>query len=426
MGTLNYFRHYLPGYMHHSCILQQLLKTSVKFKWTSVHQDALEKIKLSLKNVPVMAYPDQSPTAGSMILTTDGSKLAAAGFLSQESSDGKTEVLLGCFGRSLRPNERNWPIGEIEIMGVIIALQKYRHLLIGRKVKIRSDSKMVRYLQKLKISPSSRHCRWINKLGALIDAETTTFEFISGKSNILADYLSRRSYPRGDEITDEERDLLDDELISTLSMFSESFADILDEYVDNKESFFQNYFQEESKTNEGSLARRFKACDKLAERKLQKQERLFINNTATNDHQEFQPEPSLCLTIEYESSIGDQKSEWQNNQFVSPLFFQNSLSTYEAVKDKQIWRKLHDADPIDPGDQNQDQNDLFDLSLFFETDQINIATKRTDEIISSAPLNGNETGSAEATVSSETETTPKLMNDSDAEVINMVNLYFYH
>ena len=195
LGGCQYFANFLPGYHHDVSTLLELLKTTAKYRWTLRHEEALNRIKESLKNVPTLAFPDEDKMAGPMVLTCDASTVAVAGFLSQYTRDRQKEVLLGCFGRSLRPNERNWAINELELLSVIIGLQKYRHLLIGRNVIIRSDSKMVKFVKQMKITPSARHCRWLLNLSPLIDVETTTFDFISGKNNLLADYLSRKSYP---------------------------------------------------------------------------------------------------------------------------------------------------------------------------------------------------------------------------------------
>src|SRR6266516_6296617 len=197
LGSCSFFRTYLPGFCHSAGVLQELLKSTVKFRWQARHDEALEQIKDSLKHVPVLAYPDQGPQAGALILTTDSSLVAAAGFLSQVSSETGEEVLLGCYGRSLRPNEKKFYPGELEILAVILGIEKYKHLLLGRRLIIRSDSKMVRYLQQMKISPNSRHCRWILGLSSIIDAQSTSFEYVTGKTNLLADYLSRKNIPCG-------------------------------------------------------------------------------------------------------------------------------------------------------------------------------------------------------------------------------------
>ena len=188
LDLFSFYRSYLPGFAHKASILQDLLKSHVRFKWDNEHENALQSIRKSLKNVPVLGYPDASPQASPFILTTDASMCACAGVLSQRSKDGLTESLIGSFGRTLRPNERKFPIGELEILAVILGLDKFRHLLIGKKVIIRSDSRMVQYLKNIKTSPYARHCRWALKLSPLIDCDSTSFEYVKGSQNQVADY----------------------------------------------------------------------------------------------------------------------------------------------------------------------------------------------------------------------------------------------
>src|SRR6266516_396306 len=200
LGGLGFFRSFLPGFPYQATILQQLLKSTVKFRWNEKHAEALKQIKESLKNVAILGFPDQTAGAGAMVLQTDATLIAVGGFISQESRDGQSETLLACYGRSLRENERKWAIGEIEILSVLIGLEKFRHLLIGRRVVIKSDSKMVRYLNQIKLGPSARQTRWLIALAPLLNSSLTSFHHVTGKSNVLADYLSRRSYPEVQEI----------------------------------------------------------------------------------------------------------------------------------------------------------------------------------------------------------------------------------
>jgi len=113
-------------------------------------------------------------------------------------------------------------------------------------VIIRSDSRMVRYLKQIKTSPNNRHCRWAMHMSALIDSDSTTFEFVPGHKNLVADHLSRQTYDNED-ISDAEKDLLDDNLIALIS-----------DYFDNKEDFCEKHFENENVKRERTIWRSMK------------------------------------------------------------------------------------------------------------------------------------------------------------------------
>src|SRR6266516_37175 len=257
LGSCSYFRKHLIGYCHEAAILQELLKSTVKFRWTSRYADALARIVESLRSVPTLAFPDEGPDSGPMILTTDASTLACGGFLMQASKDRSSEVLLACYGRSLRENERKWNISELETLSVLIGLEKFRHLLLGKHLIIRSDSRMVRYIKQMKINPSSRQNRWLTQLAPILEVDTTTFEFVPGKMNLLADYLSRKqNYPQGDDISDAEKELIDDELMAISPKFSEEFYHAISEYKESKTKFYRHLFLPSPQTSARHLYRK--------------------------------------------------------------------------------------------------------------------------------------------------------------------------
>jgi len=127
------------------------------------------------------------------------------------------------------------------MLSVILGLEKYHHLLIGKKLIIRSDSKMVQYLQKMKTSPQSRCCRWALKLSSIIDSENITFEFLPGHKNLVADQLSHQTY-EDIPISESEKDLLDDELIALMT-----------EYFDDKGTFTGKHFDSETVKPDSSV-----------------------------------------------------------------------------------------------------------------------------------------------------------------------------
>src|SRR5207245_4596026 len=118
--------------------LLELLKKGVWYVCTNEHEKGFIRIKEKLKTLPTLAYIDEEEGSPPLILQTDASNTAIAGVLSQKSRDGSAEKLIACYGRNLKPNEANWTIGEKEILAMVAAVVKFRHLIVAKKLIVRS------------------------------------------------------------------------------------------------------------------------------------------------------------------------------------------------------------------------------------------------------------------------------------------------
>ena len=194
--------------------LQDLLKKYSRWQWTSTHEEAFQKLKEQLKNVEVLAYLDESEEAGPLIVQTDSSDKAIGYTISQQSKDGSSEKLLGCYGRTLRNNEKNWTIAERECLGLLTAIIRNRHLLEGKPVIVRTDNITARYLQNIKSATTPRLIRWSIALDTLL--QNAKFEHVKGALNIVPDALSRQTYTEEPILTQEEREIIDEEIAVNL------------------------------------------------------------------------------------------------------------------------------------------------------------------------------------------------------------------
>jgi len=77
------------------------------------------------------------------------------------------------------------------MLGVVEALNKYRHFLLGRHFIIKSDHLSLRFINSLKDSSVGRLFRWS------LQIQGFDFEwiYIKGSLHTVADSLSRRDYP---------------------------------------------------------------------------------------------------------------------------------------------------------------------------------------------------------------------------------------
>lgn len=89
--------------------------------------------------------------------------------------------------RKFSPAEINYPVHERELLGLLDALRKWRHLLHGNKILAHTDHKSIIYLFS-QPNLSGRQARWILEL-AEFDLD---IKYKAGSTNIVADTLSRR------------------------------------------------------------------------------------------------------------------------------------------------------------------------------------------------------------------------------------------
>ena len=48
--------------------------------------------------------------------------------------------------RQLKPHEKNYPVHDLELTAVVLALKLWRHYLFGEKCKIYTDHKSLKYI----------------------------------------------------------------------------------------------------------------------------------------------------------------------------------------------------------------------------------------------------------------------------------------
>lgn len=160
-----------------------MTKKNVEFIWTDECERAFNELKTKLSSNPVLAYPDFNKP---FKVTVDASHLACGAVLSQDH-DGKDRPIM-YISRTFKKCESNKAIIEKELLAIHFALTVLRPYLYGKKFTVFSDHKPLIYLYKMK-SPSSKLTR------IRLDLEEYNFDIvhISGKSNVVADALSRIS-----------------------------------------------------------------------------------------------------------------------------------------------------------------------------------------------------------------------------------------
>ena len=124
-----------------------------------------------------------------IIVTTDASKTGLGITLLQKQSDGEIKPI--AFGsRYLNDSEKNYSIGELELLAVVWGLTKFRFYLYGKKVFLYTDHQALEPLIKrnrCKRQYSARLTRWLDRLAHFDIA----IQHIAGSNLKFTGFLSR-------------------------------------------------------------------------------------------------------------------------------------------------------------------------------------------------------------------------------------------
>lgn len=177
----NYYRRFIKNFSGITKPITNLSRKNVEFNWTEECQNSFDTLRKCFLEAPLLAYPDFTKK---FKVTVDASHIACGAVLSQEHGDIDRPILF--LSRTFKKGEANKPIIEKELLAIHFALQTLRPYLYGTQFTVYSDHKPLIYLYKLK-SPSSKLTR------IRLDLEEFSFDVvhISGKSNVVADALSR-------------------------------------------------------------------------------------------------------------------------------------------------------------------------------------------------------------------------------------------
>lgn len=159
LGLTSYYRKFIKDYSKIAKPLFDLTKKEKTFNWEEACETAFKDLKLKLITAPILAYPRAE--GSEFILDTDASAYAIGAVLSQVQ-DGKERVI--AYGsRSLDKPERNYCVTRREMLAVVYFTKYYKHYLLGRRFKLRTDHGSLTWLQNFK-DPDGQIHRWIQQL----------------------------------------------------------------------------------------------------------------------------------------------------------------------------------------------------------------------------------------------------------------------
>ena len=181
LGFVNYHRDFLPGLAELLNPLYTLTKRGTTFAWTDSCEEAFQQLKQMLSSTPVLAYPNNDDP---YILDTDASDFAVAAALYQVQQGQERPISFASF--ALTPAQKKYCTTRKELLAVVVFTRRFRHYLLGRHFKVRTDHGSLTWLCKFK-NPCGQLGRWMEELSQY-DME---LEHRPGAKHINADSLSR-------------------------------------------------------------------------------------------------------------------------------------------------------------------------------------------------------------------------------------------
>ena len=187
LGFVNFYTKFAKSYSMYLLPLGSLLKKNVPFVWQDSHQEAFEKIKNLFDENIILKIPN---TKKPYILTADASDYAIAGILSQLDENDE-EVVITFISRILKGSELNYNTTQKEMLAIVWSVDRLNSYLRGAiKIIVRSDHEALSFLKSCKFG-NSRLRRW----NLALQEYNIEPEYLPGKKNSVADYLSRYMYP---------------------------------------------------------------------------------------------------------------------------------------------------------------------------------------------------------------------------------------
>ena len=115
--------------------MRKLLKKIEPWIWGQEQENDFKQIKQMLTKKPCLAHYAKDKDN---MVTTGASKTGLGITLWQKQDDGKLKPI--AFGsRYLNNTEKNYSIGELELLAVVWGLEKFRFHLYGKKVHLYTD-----------------------------------------------------------------------------------------------------------------------------------------------------------------------------------------------------------------------------------------------------------------------------------------------
>ena len=185
LGSLIYYADLIPDLTKDLATLQELLKTTVNYKWLEVHEKAFENIKEKLASPNFVILPDYNKT---FHIYVDAGPNYIGGGIYQHAPKIKGLLPVAYFSKKLSTLEVRYSQIEKEALALVAILKTHAHILLHGYSIIHTDAKSLTYL---KCYEGNNKLMWWNMF---IQSFPHSIQWSSRKEPLskLADMLSRQ------------------------------------------------------------------------------------------------------------------------------------------------------------------------------------------------------------------------------------------
>uniref|UniRef100_A0A1I7T8V5 RNA-directed DNA polymerase n=1 Tax=Caenorhabditis tropicalis TaxID=1561998 RepID=A0A1I7T8V5_9PELO len=183
-GLISFYRRMIKDFSKLAAPLTELTKKDQAFHWDEEQQQAFEALKTALCSSPVLAAPKLGHP---FVIETDASgKGVGAVLLQAQDKEGKDLRVIAFASRVYNKHERKYPAIELEALGVVYAIQKFKPYIDGAKTTVITDHSPLKSL----LYRADLQGR-LAKYQIILQGSDIEIKYQPGKQNIVADTLSR-------------------------------------------------------------------------------------------------------------------------------------------------------------------------------------------------------------------------------------------
>ncbi|KAL0196887.1 hypothetical protein M9458_005427, partial [Cirrhinus mrigala] len=190
LGFSNFYRRSIRNFSSVAAPLTAMVKKGeTRLTWSPDALSAFHELRRRFTTAPVLRHPDpQLP----FLVEVDASSTGVGAVLSQKQGEPPKTFPCAFFSHKLSPVEKNYDVGNRELLAIKLALEEWRHWLEGacNPFVILTDHKNLEYLRSAKVL-NHRQARW----ALFFTRFDFTINYRPGSQNLKADALSRIHEP---------------------------------------------------------------------------------------------------------------------------------------------------------------------------------------------------------------------------------------
>ncbi|KAL0204491.1 hypothetical protein M9458_002509, partial [Cirrhinus mrigala] len=190
LGFSNFYRRFIRNFSTVAAPLSSMIKQgNTRLTWTPSAAQAYDELRLRFTTAPILHHPDPNLP---FLVEVDASSTGVGAVLSQRQGQPPKTFPCAYFSHKLSPAERNYDVGNRELLAIKLALGEWRHWLEGAKHPfiILTDHRNLEYIRSARVL-NHRQARW-SLFFTRFHFEIT---YRPGSQNTKADALSRIHEP---------------------------------------------------------------------------------------------------------------------------------------------------------------------------------------------------------------------------------------